>query len=412
MPFSNRGALRKSDVREANQFLLLNIIRQNMGTSRADLARITGFSPSSITYIVNRMIRDGLLSEVASNGPSQVGRRPLILQLHPETLLAGGIEITRSGARLAIADLNGSILRKRSVTWQQDPLHFLARVREVLHKLIRDIPAKRLLGVGVSVSGTVHSASGWVRAAENLGWFGVDVGEILSKGISTTFSFDNDAKLGALAERWFAKPDGPKLENFVFLTLQHGLGAGIIIEGRPFHGSSGQGSEFGHTTLFADGRPCVCGGIGCWEEYASERAMERLYRERTGGGPDADPSAERIIALAREGDPIAVDVLRETAQFVGMGLANLNTAFDPEAIIVGGHLAAAWDLMGDWVWETLRHRTPQHYLTNLRIVPSSLGRDSAFKGAIALVLSRFFAGTGQSRAAASSAASAQSRRTR
>jgi predicted NBD/HSP70 family sugar kinase len=266
--------------------------------------------------------------------------------------------------------------------------------------------------VGVSVSGTVHSSSGWVRAAENLGWFDVDVGQILSKGISTTFHFENDAKLGALAERWYAKPGGPRLENFVFLTLHQGLGTGIIIEGRPLHGFSGQASEFGHTTLFADGRPCVCGGIGCWEEYASERAMERLYRERTPSGPDAKPSAERIIALAREGDPIAVDVLRETAQYVGMGLANLNAAFNPEAIIVDGHLADAWDLMGDWVWETLRHRAPQRYLTNLRIFPSSLGRDSSFKGAIALVLSRFFAGTGQNQAPASSASSAQSLRTR
>lgn len=391
MSLTNRSALRKSDLRDANQRLLLNILRQNDGTSRADIVRITGFSPSSVTFIVNRMIREGLLNETRSEGPAQVGRRPLILALRPESMLAAGVEIARSGARIVIADLKGSILKQRAVAWQPDHHIFLTRVRDAIRALAGSIPNSRMLGVGVSLSGTIDRATGRVIAAENLGWFDLDAGRILSEGNPARFYFENDAKLRALAEQWFCEPGSKPLENFVFLALRQGLGTGVVIEGKLLHGVSGEASEFGHTSLYPDGRRCVCGGIGCWEEYASQRALERLYAERRGAARgEAVQDAEDIIRLAREGNQMALDVLRETAAFVGMGFANLNAAFNPEAIVVGDYLASGWDLMKDWVWEALRSRAPHRYLTRLRIMPSRHGRDSALMGALALVLCRFF----------------------
>lgn len=396
MSLPRRSALRKSDVRETNERLLLNIIRQNLGVSRADLARITGFSPSSVTFVVNRMIRDGLLSESPSEAPAQVGRRPLILRLRPESLFAVGVEITRSEARIACAGLDGRISKLRTVPRHQDHHVFLVRVRDAIRAMAGRKSGGRLLGVGVSLAGTIDRATGYVVAAENLGWFGIDVGQVLSDGLAAPFYYENDAKLSALAERWCCEPGSKPLDNFVFLTLSPGLGTGVVIEGRLFHGSTGEASEFGHTSLFPDGRRCVCGSAGCWEEYASQRALERLYAEKRGDPcPQPCVDADAIIRLARDGDSMALEVLRETASYLGMGCANLNAAFNPEAIIVGDYLAAAWDLMEDGVWDSLRLRAPNRYLTQLRIAPSRHGRDSALMGALALVLSTFFTGSGQ-----------------
>lgn len=386
----NRSALRKSDLREANQRLVLNILRQNPGTSRADLVRVTGFSASSVTFVVNRMLREGLLSETNSAGSAQVGRRPLMLHLRSESLVAAGVEITPGEGRVAIADLQGKILKQRAVPWQADYHLFLARIRNTIRALAGTISKARLLGVGVSLPGTIDRHTGRVIAAENLGWFDVEAGRILSEGIPQPFYFENDAKSRALVEQWFCEPGSKPIENFVFVALRPGLGTGVVSGGRLLQGASGAASEFGHTSLYPEGRRCPCGGIGCWEEYAAERAVERIYAERCGNAANG----EEIVRLARAGDALALDVLRECATYLGMGFANLNAAFDPEAIIVGDYLASAWDLMKDWVWAALRSRTSHRYLTRLRIIPSTHGRDSALKGALALVLSDFFGGTG------------------
>lgn len=392
-----RGALKKSDLREANQRLLLNIIREKPGASRADIVRITGFSPSSVTFVVNRMLRDGLLVEAPDGNHAQVGRRPVTLRIRPDAMIAVGAEISHLQSRIVAADLYGNILKQRVLRWQPDPSILLSRVRDAIRSLTADIPEQRLLGAGISLPGTIDRATGRVIAAEHLDWFDVDAGAILSGQSGIKCFFENDAKLGALAERWFCEPGSRPLENFVFVLLGEGLGTGVMIEGRLLHGASGEASEFGHTSIVPDGRRCPCGGIGCWEEYASQRAVERLYAERTNAAPRGKTTdAATIVQLARQGDPAAVDTLRETASYLGIGFANLNAAFNPEAIVVGGYLACGWDVMGGWVLDAMRQRGPQRFLSRLRVIPSRHGRDSALKGAVALVLSRFFTETGQS----------------
>lgn len=398
---SNRSPLLKSHLREANERLLLNMIRQNTELSRADIVRITGFSASSVTYIIKRMIRAGLVCETPSGRPARVGRQPLTLRLKPEALIAAGVEILSKGARVITADLHGAILAQRFVPREVDHLVFLVRVRDAIRALTSHLGRRSLLGVGVSLPGSIDRTTGRVIASENLGWFDVDAGGILSEGSSAKFHFGNDAHLGALAERWFCEPGTRPLENFVYVVLRQGLGTGVMVDGSLLRGATGEASEFGHTTLFADGRRCLCGSVGCWEEYASQRALERLFVEKGGvGNRAAGPNAEQIIHLARGGDALALSVLEEVAGYLGIGFANLNAAFNPEAIVVGDYLASAWDLMKDWVWDTLRSRAPMRQLRLLRIFPSRHGADATLLGTVALVLSNFFTPTTEFRSAA------------
>jgi predicted NBD/HSP70 family sugar kinase len=384
---TTRGALRKSDMREANERLLLNIIRQNPEVSRSDVARMTGFSPSSVTLIVNRMMRRGWIDEERSGGGSGLGRRPGALRLKPEAMVAIGVEIAAPAARVVAADLNGAFLSTLTVALHPNPKVLLSRVRAAIVSVSRRLSRRQsLIGVGVSLPGTIDSSSGVVFAAENLGWYDVEAGSMLSQGIPAPFYFENNARLAALAERWFNEPGTAPLNHFVFVTMHDGLGTGVIIDGKLLQGASGQAAEFGHTILFPEGRSCPCGNTGCWEEYASDRALQRCYTERRQG---ETVSGEEIVRRARGGDAVALECVRQTAAFAATGFVNVKQVFNPEAIIVGDYLALAWDLVQDVVWDILHKRLRNLYLGKLRIVPARHGVDSTIMGAVALVLSNF-----------------------
>ena len=262
----------------------------------------------------------------------------------------------------------------------------LPRLRTAIDGVVAKFADRRLVGIGVGIPGTIVRDTGYVTAAEDLGWFEVDAGRILADGMAVKPVVENDAKLAAFAEHWF-HPEGTP-SNFVFVAGARGLGTGVFVDGQLLQGASGEGCEFGHTVLYPDGRPCVCGGRGCWEEYASARALERLYAERAPGAPAA--GADEIVRRARDGDGHALSALQETAFHVGLGFVNLRQAFDPEQIIVGSYLAEAWDLIEEIVSRVLRDRIAARYLERMQIVPASHTKDSTLIGAIGLALSSYF----------------------
>jgi predicted NBD/HSP70 family sugar kinase len=386
-----RGVLRKSDLRETNERLILNLIRQHADVSRSDIVRMTGLSPSSVTFIVNRLIDDGLVAVERKNGQAQAGRPPIALLLRDEAMLVVAAEVSLTGTRIVAADVRGRILAEKRVTWHANPEVFLGRVRSGIASLIAKFSGRKLLGVAVGIPGTLNRSGATVVAAENLGWFNVEVGRILSVDIPAKVTVENNAKLGAFAERWFWPAGSVPPRDFIFVATRGGLGTGVFVNGRLLRGATGEASEFGHTILYPDGRPCICGGRGCWEEYASDRAVERLYSEQHKVGAKL-ATAEEIVERAKAGDERALRALRETARHVGLGFVNLRQAFDPEVIIVGNYLGAAWDLVGDDVWNVMRSSIAPRYLDSLRILRAQHTEGSAIIGAIAVVLSHFFGG--------------------
>jgi len=388
--FTTRGALSKSALRQANERLVLNAIRQNPSLSRADIVRMTGLSPSSVTFIVERLKREKMICDQEVENHSRVGRPPSALRLRAEAKMAVGVDITLSGAYVALADLTGRVVRRTLVPWNPSYELFFDRIHRAIQSMVESLSPKQVLGVGIGLPGYIDRATGSVRAAENFNWFGVEAGRLLRKRLPFPFYYENNAKLSALAEAWCSKPGAKRLHNFVFVTMRGGLGTGVIVAGRILQGASSAAAEFGHTILYPDGRRCPCGNTGCWEQYASDLALCRAYSSENGGASGPQRDAEAIVRLAREGDPTALRVLRETAQHVGVGFVNLVMALNPEAIVIGDYLAAGWDLVEDVVWSVLRSRVPSYYLAGVRIFPSEHATDSSLIGAVALVLSQFF----------------------
>ena len=385
--FTTQGALRKSALRHANERLALNAIRENPQLSRVEISRITGLSPSSITFIVKRLTKEKLVREEKVEGATQVGRPPTILQLAGNARYAIGVDISPHGSRVALADWTGQIHEMQEVEWNRDPEVVLRALHGAIRNFVSAKSGRRILGVGVSVPGTWDTTAQTITTAVNLGWTDVAVVPLLEKGFDVPLYFDNNANLSALGERWFRSLGAKPLEDFVFVTLGEGIGTGIIVSGHVLHGAFGRAGEFGHMTLHPSGRYCLCGNRGCWEEYASERALLRSYHERTEG---TRLSIKDLVERARQRDAVALEVIEEGARSLALGVSNLIIGLNPEAIVVDSWAADAWDMVEKSVWTVLRERVPAAWLEGIRIYPSAHARDSSLLGAIALALTRYF----------------------
>ena len=224
--------------------------------------------------------------KASRRGPRAVpAARPAPLHLRPDARLAIGVEIGAREATAVLADLTGAVLAERVVPAQPETGPFLAAIHAVIRQLLNQ-GGERVLGVAVSIPGNLDPATGRVQQATNLAWRDLDVLGSLRGELSLPFTCENNSDLAAFAERWFRPADLEPLDHFVFVTLRVGLGTGLILNGQLVRGASNCAGEFGHTTLVPGGRPCVCGQLGCWEEYASDRALVRRYQEA--GGPAVD----------------------------------------------------------------------------------------------------------------------------
>lgn len=391
--FTTSGVLRKSALRQANDRLVLNTIRRNPGISRSEIARVTGFPPASVKFVVNRLLKSRLVSDEKQESPARSGRPAGGLRLRSGAMTAIGVEIARPESTLLLVDLDGGIIEERSIAFRPEPDAFLDQLAVEICALAASQPARQVLGVGISLPGTIDKVAGAVIGAEGIGWVGVDAGARLRRHLEWPLLFENDANLSALAEQWYAPDEDDPLRYFVYIRLQGGLGSGVFVDGRILHGVSSAGAEFGHILLYPEGRRCNCGNRGCWEQYASDAALVRAYRELAALS-DSDGNmldeSHRIVTLARAGDRHALAALRATATYLAYGFASVTAALNPQAIIVGEPIASAWDLVGDLIHAELHSRVPSYYLSGLRLMPSRLGARSALRGAAVLVLQRFF----------------------
>lgn len=390
--FTTSGALGKSALRQANERLVLNSIRRSPGISRAEIARTTGFSRTSVTFVVNRLIRERLVTEEKVETGAQAGRPPTALHLAARSRLAIGVEVARTVSRVVLADLNGEVIRQQELLWETNSGKFLERLQQAIRDVASGYKQRQILGVGVALPGTIDKTAGRVIGAEGLGWFNVDVGAILRRSLPWPLFFENDANLAALAEQWYLSAGREALRYFVYVQTKGGLGTGVVVDGRILHGVASASAEFGHVMLDPNGRPCRCGNRGCWEQYASDGALIRNYAELGGrdGGVLEQEDSLRLVKLARGGDQTALRALRETAAYLALGFVNLVAVFNPQAIVMGEPFSSAWDLVEDVVQSELQRRVPSYSLSSLRLLPSRGGSGATLRGATALVLARFF----------------------
>jgi predicted NBD/HSP70 family sugar kinase len=384
-PGSGSGSL--SSLREFNRLRIVDFLRTNGTASRAELARRTGLSRSTVSTLVADLQRRGLVVERAGQfaGEGQPGRPAALLELDPSAASAVGLDFDHDKVRVAVSDLSRSVLAEASAPFDVD--HDATGSLELAATLIEQVLAEsevdreRVLGVGIALAGPIDHDRGALHPSDVLpGWADINAARELEKRVETPCYVDNDANLGALAEVTLGA--GRNARFAAYLSISSGIGAGIVVDGRPYHGHRGTAGEIGHVVVDPQGPICRCGNRGCLETLASGPALLRLVQ----ASRDEELTVKRMIELAREGDAGCKRAIADAGQVVGGVVAGMVNLFSPEMVVIGGDLGEAGDLLLDSLRDAVRRDALPAAASELKIVAGELGERANLLGALALVL--------------------------
>jgi glucokinase len=280
-------------------------------------------------------------------------------------------------SQLACGDLT-RIERASWATEEGGPLPTIERIVDEGARMVASLEAGggavRLAGIGISGGGPLDPERGLIISVPNLpGWTDVPIARLLSERLGATTRLENDANACAVAEWLHGAGRGAR--SLAFLTCSTGIGAGLILDGRLYRGSRFLAGEAGHQVIVPDGLPCGCGNLGCLEAYASGAGIARRLANLRLADPGLPASAREVVERARGGDPFSRGFLRETAEYLAMGIANLVFILNPERIILGTIAVGAGALLLDPLRESLRRRVWPPLLEGLEVVPALLGAD-------------------------------------
>jgi len=280
-----------------------------------------------------------------------------------------GVDLGGTNLRIAAVSVQGELLEKVSlgtkVALGRD--HVIGEMCEAIQRLSEKYgETGKLLGVGIGVPGLIDMQTGMMRRAVNLpGWEKYPVSAEIERRLGARVVLENDARVAALGEQWLGAARG--IPNMAVITLGTGIGGGIVLGGKIWHGMNGMAGEFGHVTIEPAGRPCPCGNRGCAEQYASASAVLRSAREAIGSGEapslalaastDAEFGAQSIYNLAIQGDEQARRIFRDFGRSLGLLLAGLVNILNLEMYVIGGGVSSAWDAYAPSMFEELRERS-------------------------------------------------------
>lgn len=377
---------------------ILRMIWKEQRISRVEIAQRIGIARSTVTEIVKDLINSGFVSEVG-NGESKGGRRPIELEFQQEIHCILGVDIGATHVSVALTDLGGKLLE-----WKEKP-HPVRMDPEGTRKLAIELcdeclaasgkAVQNLLGIGVAFPSPIDPAHPeWISEVVLPQWHGRNEIEILGKKYGVPVYVDNDANLGALAEHRLGAGRG--VSDLIYIKSAYGIGAGFILGGEIYRGAAGFAGEIGHFPIDLYGPRCVCGLRGCLVTFAGAEALSARTRQLFADYPESIlvgkiPSIIAIENAAIAGDSLAVRVVREAAEYLGIAIAGWLNIMNPNTVILGGDLARTGEMLIDPIREKYTHCTLVNSVTNVEIKISELGSKAVAIGAATLAVEEVFA---------------------
>lgn len=368
------------NARDINRDIVLEIIRSRQPVARADLARSSGLQPSTISAIVEQLIREKWVSEGAVARRPR-GRRPTLLSLNDDLVILVA-DVRPNQTIVALVDLNGRFLAREAVPLVSEPQRSVDKIVECMRSMRAAHSDRSFEGIGISMPGRVDPESQRLLLAPNLKWGSFDIKGAIESKMQLQVELANAANACLLSELWSGRLDG--VRDAVLITVSEGLGAAILANGQIITSRSGLAGEFGHSPIDPTGPLCACGQRGCWEVFASSSAAIRFYAE---ANPQSRPvTIHELLQMAEEGDPAAVTAVSRQATHLGRGLRLITAALAPEVILVTGDLTTSWSRFGPIIQSELQSTMLSGPAPQLRITSDS--ELSRLRGAAAVVLQR------------------------
>ena len=404
----NQGALRRQNLSD-----LMHHLYDSAPISRAELVKITGLNKATVSSLIAELIETRCVLEAGIGESNGVGRRSLLLDVNPARGCIVSGEIGADFVSVICANFATEIVwrEKENREGGGSPEAVIARTVELLRaaQVAGCAKGAPLLGLALGVPGLVNLESGTLLYSTNLEWRNIPLQEIISRHFQTTVYLDNSATLAALGEQYFGVAEGYR--DVLYLNAGVGLGGGMVLEGRLYGGAAGFASEFGHMTMDPEGELCKCGNRGCWETQVGQSALFRQIRQAIEGGAasrlaemvndNPDQLTVQIVAeAARSGDSVALAALQQVGRHLGIGIASLVNALNPELVVLGGTLSEAGDLFMETVRDEVGRRALYWNRETARIEIAKYEADATVMGGIARICQSVLANPAQQAVAA------------
>jgi glucokinase-like ROK family protein len=381
--------------KDHNKGLVLRTVYQAGWISRADVARATTLARPTVSTAVAELIDEGLVTE-SGLGPSVGGKPPILLRVEDDSRYLIGVDLAESEFRGALVNLRGTIRRRVGLPiHEQDGEAALALVHRLISELV-DASDRPIVGIGIGTPGLMDARRGVVRDAVNLNWRDLPLGDLLEARHRLPVYIANDSQAASLAELTFGH--GKDIANLIMVKVGRGIGAGIVMDRRPFYGDDSGAGEIGHIVVEPGGRECRCGNRGCLETVASTRALvqaaQALWADgrapllrRLAASPD-EITTGVLVRAVEGGDEAVQGLVAEAGGHLGQVVSHLVGGLNIHHIVIAGSMARFGDALLKPIREQVRSRSLRALAENTRVEASELGQDIVILGAAALLLSQ------------------------
>jgi predicted NBD/HSP70 family sugar kinase len=370
-----------ASLKAANQHRVIALLQSGEErVSQAEIARATGLAPATVSNIVRELSAAGLVETTLGSG-----RRGSTVRISPAAGLVAGLDFGHRHVRVAIGDLAGQVVaqRREAISPEHDHTEGLALAGTLLEKLLDEHGRSldHVLTVGLGLPAPIGEDHIVMAAGILPGWVGVNAQEQATLALGRPVHVDNDANFGALAEH--RRGAGVGHPTMVFVKVSSGVGAGLVLSGRLFRGAGGTAGEIGHLTLDEQGPLCRCGSRGCLEAYAASGTAEAMMADQIPRATVSD-----IVEAGRTGHMGALRVFEDAGLHLGWGLAMVANLINPSAIIVGGDMSQAGDMLLDPVRVGLRRHALASVAAQTVVKAAELGDRASVIGALMVALDR------------------------
>lgn len=370
-------ALEQSDIKINNKRRIIYLLSKERELTKLDISRSLDISVPTVTTIVGELKEEGIVEE-GGMATSTGGRKPVIIKFLPDSRYSIGIDLGRDYVRAILTNLDSSIIKDRKIELSViNESEVLSVIKTLIEDLMnsQDDTRSKLLGIGLSLPGIVNEKELRLDIATNFRLKNISFKDIHSY-FNLPIFLENEANAGALAESRLGI--AKNLSNLIYVSVTEGIGGGILINNDMYKGNDKRAGEIGHMCISKNGRQCNCGRKGCWETYASNRALVRDYNEKTN---EALKSISQVMQKYELGEENAVNVIEEYIDNLAEGIESLIFIFNPDYIIIGGEISRYSNILKHRLSSKIFNNNEFYKEGDVNILFSSLGSDSNILGA-------------------------------
>lgn len=370
-------ALDQSNIKLNNKKRIIRLLSKERELTKLDIARKLDISVPTVTTIVGELIEEALVEEAGMAG-STGGRKPMIIRFLPDSRFSIGVDLGSDFIRAVLTNLDSKIVADKKIPLKnREEAEVLKSMETLIQELMKEqgLQKGKLLGIGFSLPGTVDEKKLKLEVAANLNLKNLYFNKF-SEVFDVPIYLENEANAGVLAE-WQLGIAREK-SNVIYISITEGVGGGIIIDGKMYKGSAMRAGEIGHMTINKNGRQCNCGKKGCWETYASNRALLAEYNEAC---KEEAKTIDEVMEKYKAGQLEAVKVIDKYINDLAEGIQNLLFIFNPDNIVVGGTISAYGDMFTEKLMERIFDVNQFYNPGEVKIMFSVLGNDANILGA-------------------------------